>query len=132
MTKARIKYQHWLPRAISVFFPIYAITIGRYILVTGNHLNKITWTHEIHHVNQITEYGFFTFYISYFFYYLAGLIRHRKHYEAYLSIPYEVDAYRVGNGLTSIDYRLLKYDNETFPADTGSGDVPGRDPANYS
>ncbi len=50
--------------------------------------------HELVHVGQYIELGFFGFLIRYGRDYLRCLARHRRHAEAYLAIPAEVDARR--------------------------------------
>ncbi len=50
--------------------------------------------HELVHVGQYTDLGFFGFLIRYSRDYLRGLVRHRRHREAYLAIPAEIDARR--------------------------------------
>jgi hypothetical protein len=49
--------------------------------------------HELVHVKQIREKGWFYFYISYLLYYFAGLLYMKCHWSAYLGIPAEYEAY---------------------------------------
>ena len=51
-----------------------------------------TRRHEWIHIDQIRSYGFFSFYLSYFVYYLAGLIRFHNGELAYMEIPFEIEA----------------------------------------
>jgi hypothetical protein len=106
--------------------PIEAITLGNNILVTKDKLNNELWLHEFHHIQQMQEYGVFTFYLTYILYYFTGLIRYKDHYDAYYLIPYEIDAYRVQQGLTPHDVRLLRYKDE-FQRHTGSGALESGD-----
>lgn len=53
----------------------------------------ITICHERVHVNQIRQIGFFSFYISYLLYFLAGLIHYKHWSRAYFNIPFEIEAF---------------------------------------
>jgi hypothetical protein len=71
---------------------IAAIVLYPFILFADHKPTPRTMRHEDEHVRQIRTFGFFSFYLSYGFYYLAGLVRFRSHAQAYWFIPYEVEA----------------------------------------
>lgn len=50
--------------------------------------------HELVHIEQIKKEGALKFYFNYLFQYLKNRIHGMKHKDAYLNIPYEVEAYR--------------------------------------
>jgi len=53
--------------------------------------------HEMIHVRQIQKVGWFCFYASYFFYWLAGLLEHKNLFDAYFEIPYEIETRKKAN-----------------------------------
>lgn len=79
---------HWLPRLIGVK----AIVIYPWVLYRGDITIKL-FTHESIHVEQIRKIGIIPYYISYGYYYLKNRIKGMPHYQSYLSIPYEVEAF---------------------------------------
>ena len=48
--------------------------------------------HELCHAQQMRRYGIFKFYVLYIAYYFAGLIKYKNHWDAYRSIPFEIEA----------------------------------------
>jgi hypothetical protein len=56
--------------------------------------------HELIHVRQVRQIGWFRFYLSYLLEYSRHLWRLRDHYEAYLAISYEAEAFRLQDRLT--------------------------------
>jgi hypothetical protein len=78
-----------------------AITLGKYICFSCSReeLDK-RWDkepkilHELVHFEQIQSDGILKFYTKYILFYLLGLVLYRNHMEAYMNIPYEVEAYR--------------------------------------
>jgi len=78
-----------LPRGAS------GMTIGRWIFLKndGDHDgDRELMAHELVHVRQYAELGYVRFSLRYLRHYALGLLRHRHHREAYLSIPAEVEA----------------------------------------
>lgn len=94
--KIREKFDSRIPKLLQVG----AITLYPFIFYGFPHPDDSihrSWEREIRqhewvHIDQIRGVGFFRFYLSYFIYYLAGRIQGLPHYEAYLLIPYEVEA----------------------------------------
>lgn len=87
----RFKFEHWLPRLLQVD----AITLYPYVLFAehmDDYEDSTTIRHEMVHVAQVRSYGWFRFYISYLLYYAAERVKGEDHYNAYLNIPWEVEA----------------------------------------
>lgn len=82
MARASVHKVRWLPR--------HGMTLGRHILVTRDS-EKLIW-HEVAHVYQYAEEGFFKFLIKYGWEYVVGLVMTRSHDKAYRGISYEVEA----------------------------------------
>ena len=89
----KVRYNHWLPKKLKVV----GITIYPYILFARpmNQITEKARKHELTHIEQVEDDGFFTFYVAYFVFYLGGLIRYKNHAKAYRNIPYEVEAYNI-------------------------------------
>jgi len=87
---ARFKYNHWLPKLLGV----QAITIYPYILFafTRENTTKELRRHEQKHFEQVAMLGWFYFYFTYLGYYFIGLAKYKSHNQAYLNIPYEIEA----------------------------------------
>ena len=78
-----------LPRGAS------GMTIGRWIFLKddGDHGGgRELMAHELVHVRQYAEFGYLRFSVRYLRHYALGLLRHRHHRDAHLSIPAEVEA----------------------------------------
>ncbi|MEE9417594.1 MAG: DUF4157 domain-containing protein [Acidimicrobiales bacterium] len=79
----------WLPNGAD------GLTIGKRVLVKREvdpSKTKKLIAHELVHVRQWAEYGVVGFLARYVFHYLRNLIKYRKHYTAYLEIPFEIEA----------------------------------------
>ncbi len=73
------------------------MTLGRFILLRGDHIEHHSSTllaHELVHVRQFAEMGVLPFFASYLSSYFKNLLRTRNHRQAYLDIPLEVEARR--------------------------------------
>lgn len=82
----------WIPKALSWFINIWAITLYPFIICKGE-LDDKTRTHEIIHLCQQRELFLIGFYVLYVLYWLRGLYRTRSFHEAYMTIPFEKEAY---------------------------------------
>ena len=88
-TRVRIVTVPVLPRGAD------GMTIGRWILLKQDRDrvgDRELIAHELVHVRQYDELGYLRFSLRYLRDYAAGLLRHRHHRRAYLSIPAEVEA----------------------------------------
>lgn len=83
-----------LPKVLSYLAPIEikAITIGPMVF-SKEKLSDVTKNHENIHWQQYIELGIFGFIFLYFIYYLIGFLKYRNGIDAYLSIPFEQEAY---------------------------------------
>jgi hypothetical protein len=74
------------------------MTIGRFVLLRGNHIRESTsplLAHELVHVRQFAEMGAPRFLGAYFGAYFKNLRRTKNHRQAYLDIPLEQEAREV-------------------------------------
>lgn len=90
MIDIRFKYNSRISKKLGVN----AIVIYPFILFSEkkNDVGDTLYKHELEHIKQIKEYGILSFYISYIFYHLAGLIRYWDSYHSYFNNPYEIEA----------------------------------------
>lgn len=96
MESARLYEGHIIARFMNWFFPVRAITLGTRIFTTkaDEEISASTITHQMIHMDQQRELGLFGFMVRYIGYYLVGLCKTRSHYDAYLLIPFEQEAYK--------------------------------------
>ena len=71
---------------------IHAITLGPLVLSAGE-MSDGTKRHETIHWQQYIELGIVGFIILYFAYWFIGLVKYRNGAKAYMSIPFEQEAY---------------------------------------
>jgi hypothetical protein len=81
-----------IPKALSLFIDIWAITLYPFIICKGK-LDQRTKTHEIIHLHQQRELFVIGFYILYVGFWLWNLAKSRSFFDAYVSIPFEKEAY---------------------------------------
>jgi hypothetical protein len=82
----------WIPKALSWFINIWAITLYPFIICKGK-LDLRTRTHEIIHLHQQRELLLFGFYLLYVGYWVWNLVKHQSFQAAYEEIPFEKEAY---------------------------------------
>lgn len=72
-----------------------AIVLGRHCFTcyTKETMPQHIVDHEMVHQRQMDEVGVLMFYLIYLKDYLKNLIKHRNHWDAYYSIPFEREAY---------------------------------------
>lgn len=71
-----------------------AIVLYPYVMFQEN-ANRVPYyllKHEMVHVEQVRRVGVVTFYITYLLSYLVGRLKGESHINAYLNIPWEVEA----------------------------------------
>lgn len=87
--KVRIVKVPWLPNGAD------GLTLANMILVKKfvepDDFRELI-AHELVHVRQWQEYGVIGFLFRYVRDYFKGLKKHRNHYQAYLDIPFEIEA----------------------------------------
>ena len=82
-----------IPKYLSIFINIWAITIWPFIICKGT-MDKVTLNHEKIHIRQQAELLLIGFYPLYAYYWLKARLWHRMDsYEAYMAIPFEREAY---------------------------------------
>ena len=82
----------WIPKALSWFIDIWAITLYPFIICKGK-LDQQTRTHEVIHLKQQRELLLIGFYLLYVGFWLRYLWVHRSFQMAYACIPFEREAY---------------------------------------
>lgn len=90
--KYKIIENSWIPGFLSWFINIWAITLYPYIICRGK-LEEPTRTHEIIHLYQQRELWIIGFYVLYVWYWLKGLVKTKSFHDAYMTIPFEREAY---------------------------------------
>lgn len=73
------------------------MTVGNRIFLRGDrieHRASSLLAHELVHVRQFAEMGPSRFLTQYFGAYLRNLVKYRNHHQAYLEIPFEIEARR--------------------------------------
>lgn len=81
-----------IPKYLSIFINIYAITLYPFI-ICKEVMNKTTLNHEKIHLRQQRELWIIGFYILYVYYWLRGRVSGMSSVDAYLCIPFEIEAY---------------------------------------
>lgn len=69
--------------------------------------DKVLINHEKIHLQQQLELLIFPFYFLYLFNYLINLVKYKNHYQAYLNIVFEKEAYRFEKQLDYLTKRKL-------------------------
>lgn len=59
--------------------------------------SRTLWHHEMIHQEQMDRHGIFKFYVIYVWDYIKLRIKGHNHWNAYMRIPFEVEAYRREN-----------------------------------
>ena len=91
--KPRIIENSRIPKLLSIFISIWAITLYPFIICKGE-MNKTTLNHEKIHLAQQRELLIVGFYPLYAFYWLrARIFGGLSNHDAYMHIPFEVEAY---------------------------------------
>ena len=82
-----------IPKYLSIFINIYAITLYPFIICKGE-MDDNTLNHEKIHLAQQRELWIIGFYLLYVYYWLRGKWKGSTSLAAYLSIPFEREAYQ--------------------------------------
>ncbi len=94
----RLRFGHFIPRLIRAE----AIVLYPYVLFAQprQKISASVLRHELVHVQQVRRLGWFRFYFAYLAEYSRHLWRLRDHFQAYLAISFEAEAYRLQDRLT--------------------------------
>ena len=82
----------WIPKVLSWFINIWAITLYPFIICRGE-LSETIRNHEIIHLHQQRELWLIGFYTLYVLYWIKGLFKTKSFHKAYMEIPFEKEAY---------------------------------------
>ena len=82
-----------IPKYLSIFITIYAITLFPFI-ISRDEMSDVTIRHECIHIEQQRELLVIFFYVLYVWYWLRGKMSGMTNDEAYMNIPFEQEAYR--------------------------------------
>ncbi len=87
----KLKFNHWLPK----MFKLWGISLYPYILYADSpkDIPLRILRHETCHWTQQRKDGL-RFYIKYLFFYFKNYLKYKNHNDAYLNIPYEIEARR--------------------------------------
>jgi len=81
-----------IPVYLSIFINISAITLFPFI-ISRDEMSDVTINHEKIHIEQQRELLVVFFYVLYIWYWLIGKVKGMNNDEAYMSIPFECEAY---------------------------------------
>jgi hypothetical protein len=70
------------------------IVLYPFVFFSAANPNQILINHEMIHVEQIKECGVVKFYMSYLWQYISFRFKGSGHYQAYMSISFEKEAYK--------------------------------------
>lgn len=91
---ARIVYHSRIAKLVNDWvMPIDAVTIKPWVFVVGGEINLGLLRHEMIHLEQQAECGLAWFAVLYVWYYLKNRAKGLSHFKAYMSIPFEGEAY---------------------------------------
>jgi hypothetical protein len=112
------------------WLPAHGMTIGRFVFIRRSHAGRATLlAHELVHVRQYREMGYFRFSLKYLMAYARNLVRFRfKHQAAYRAIPVEHEAYRLAGAWIGAAGAARRHADEVEPV-TGAAPAPGTAPA---
>ena len=89
----------------SVFIRVGGITLYPFIILRPEYNNKTTINHEKIHIEQQKELLVVFFYILYVYYWLKGKVAGLSNSDAYMSIPFEKEAYKNEDDFNYLDIR---------------------------
>ena len=89
----------------SVFIRVGGITLYPFIIIRPEYNNKVTIHHENIHIEQQKELLVVFFYFLYVYYWLKGKIKGLTNGDAYMSIPFEKEAYENERNFSYLETR---------------------------
>ena len=93
-----------IPKYLSIFINIYAITLYPFI-ICREEMDEIVLNHEKIHLAQQRELWIIGFYLLYVYYWFLGKIAGETSLIAYLNIPFEVEAYSNESNIEYLESR---------------------------
>jgi len=82
-----------ITKILSVYIDICAITLYPFIVLNSECEHPVIINHEKIHLAQQKELWLVPFYVLYVWYWIKGKIQGMTSHEAYMSIPFEKEAY---------------------------------------
>ena len=82
-----------IPKYLSIFINIYAITLYPFIISRGE-MDDVVLNHEKIHLAQQKELWLIGFYLLYVYYWLRNKLTGMDSRAAYINIPFEIEAYQ--------------------------------------
>ena len=106
--EVKVIYESKIPKLLSVFISIGAITLYPYIIYRckEEEVPERTKRHEMIHIHQQRELGVIGFYILYTYYWLKKLAKYKNFSVAYYNIPFEIEAYKNEHMHDYLDHRV--------------------------
>lgn len=88
-----MRFNHKLLRLLPKTYEAVTLPWGIYFRKSEDETANRIIIHELCHKRQIERDGAIKFYFLYLYHYLKNLIKFKNHWEAYVHIPYEIEAY---------------------------------------
>ena len=86
------KIKHHTNSKLPHLFKARAITFNKHIFYTESNPPEWLIRHELKHAEQYAKHGIVVFLLTYIIDYLKGRLKGLSDYEAYLNIPFEIEA----------------------------------------
>lgn len=94
-----------VPKILGIFIEIWAITLYPFIFCEEE-MDPFTLNHERIHFQQQKELWIVGFYVLYVYYWLKGKLKYKMNdRQAYLNIPFEIEAYSNDTDFEYLDSR---------------------------
>ena len=94
-----------IPKYLSIFINIWAITLWPFIICRGK-MGEVTLNHEKIHIRQQAELLILGFYVLYAYYWLKAKLWHKMDSQAaYMAIPFEGEAYTMEEDMEYLENR---------------------------
>ena len=93
-----------IPKYLSIFIDIYAITLYPFIISRGE-MSETTINHEKIHLAQQRELWILPFYLLYIWYWIKEKMTGRTHHDSYMGIPFEIEAYKHQEDMSYLNNR---------------------------
>lgn len=95
-----------ITKLFSIFIDVYAIAIFPFV-ISKESLSHDVINHEKIHFKQQLELLIIPFYIIYSYFFFLNYIKYKDYTKAYLSIPFEKEAYENEDNLNYLDERQM-------------------------
>ena len=82
-----------IPKLVSWFFPVAAITLWPFVFIRTDHDSPRLINHEEIHIRQYNEMLVIGFLLVYIYDWVVGLLKHRNAHVAYRLIRFEQEAF---------------------------------------